>query len=436
MLQAENAVHTEGDLTRHAELVLVSEGPVHASDSTVNLLRGTAAKLNSFGGDVAPVAVTVSQDVLKDGWANEHGILEVPTFVAISEDKKGPTSQVLGCSTCTAEVLSSLASKIFNVEDADVKLKSRGGLWIDPEFEGDFLLFGGATPRSMKMHVVSRISQKMKGADYEEVGLYLDLLNEAVEKGHDVLRKEYLEKANNVTMVADAPPTTLLKLTEDERRKGQAKRQWEAYQAQRASQVRRYKALFHLFGENKYHSETDSNVEQETGIVHQLTKDVITALAHYGFSREDFIGALKQHLVNQPKTTNTFVRQALVKVCEDMLLYGDDPAAEEYSRLAALARRNPVEELQFQAMEKMVNLLAHQEDAVIPDVEPGVFLSEKEKRQKAVDAKKAKQDKKKAKEREERKKKKGKKKERKLKKKSKKGKKKKKKTKKGKKSED
>ena len=157
--------------------------------------------------------------------------------------------------------------------------------------------------------------------------------------------------------------------------------------------------------------------------MHQLTKDVITALAHYGFSREDFIGQLRRHLVNQPKTTNTFVRQALVKVCEDMLLYGDDPAAEEYSRLAALARRNPVEELQFQAMEKMVNLLAHQEDAVIPDVEPGVFLSEKEKRQKAVDAKKAK-------EREERKK------ERKLKKKSKEGKKKKKKTKKGKKSED
>ena len=157
--------------------------------------------------------------------------------------------------------------------------------------------------------------------------------------------------------------------------------------------------------------------------MHQLTKDVITALAHYGFSREDFIGQLRRHLVNQPKTTNTFVRQALVKVCEDMLLYGDDPAAEEYARLAALARRNPVEELQFQAMEKMVNLLAHQEDAVIPDVEPGVFLSEKEKRQKAVDAKKAK-------EREERKK------ERKLKKKSKEGKKKKKKTKKGKKSED
>ena len=168
--------------------------------------------------------------------------------------------------------------------------------------------------------------------------------------------------------------------------------------------------------------------------MHQLTKDVITALAHYGFSREDFIGQLRRHLVNQPKTTNTFVRQALVKVCEDMLLYGDDPAAEEYSRLAALARRNPVEDLQYQAMEKMVNLLAHQEDAVIPDVEPGVFLSEKEKRQKAVDAKKAKQDKKKAKEREERKKKKGKKKERKLKKKSKEGKKKK--TKKGKKSED
>ena len=280
----------------------------------------------------------------------------------------------------------------------------------------------------MKMHVVSRISQKMKGADYEEVGLYLDLLNEAVEKGHDELRKEYLEKANNVTMVADAPPTTLLKLTEEERKKGQAKRQWDAYQAQRASQLRRYKALFHLFGENKYRSETDSNVEQETGVVHQLTKDVITALAHYGFSREDFIGQLRRHLVNQPKTTNTFVRQALVKVCEDMLLYGDDPAAEEYSRLAALARRNPVEDLQYQAMEKMVNLLAHQEDAVIPDVEPGVFLSEREKRQKAVDAKKAK-------EREERKKKKGKKQERNLKKKSNKGKKKKK-TKKGKKSED
>jgi len=418
------------------KLVLVSEGAVHASDSTVNLLRGTAAKLKSFGGDVAPVAVTVSQDVLKDPWANSHGILEVPTFLAISEKDGEMSSQVLGCSTCTAEVLTSLSSKIFNVEDADVKLKSRGGLWIDPEFEGDFLLFGGATPRSMKMHVVSRISQKMKGADYEEVGLYLDLLNEAVEIGHEQLRGEYKEKANNVSMVADAPPTTLLKLTEEERKKGQAKRQWEAYNEKRTSQIRRYKALFHLFGEDKYHSVTDSSLEEEAGTVHQLTKDVISALSQYGFSREDFILQLRQHLVNQPKTTNTIVRQALLKVCEDMLLYGDDPAADEYARLAGLARRNPVEELQYQAMEKMVNLLAHQEDTVVPDIEPGVFLSEKEKRQKAADAKKAKQDKKKAKEREERKKKKGRKKERKLKRKSKKGKKKKKKTKKGKKSED
>ena len=415
--------------------MLVSEGAVHASDSTVSLLRGTSAKLNSFGADVAPVAVTVSQDVLKDAWANSHGILEVPTFLAISEKDGEMSSQVLGCSTCTAEVLSSLASKIFNVEDVEVKLKSRGGLWIDPEFEGDFLLFGGSTPRSMKTHVVSRISQKMKGADYEEVGLYLDLLNEAVESGHNQLRGEYKMKEGNVSLVADAPPSTLLKLTEEERKKGQAKKQWEAYNEKRTSQIRRYKALYHLFGENKYQTVTESSLEGEVGAVHQLTKDVVSALGQYGFSREDFIDQLRGHLVNQPKTTSTIVRQSLVKVCEDMLLYGDDPAAEEYARLAALERRNPVEELQYQAMEKMVNMLAHQEHTVVPDIEPGVFLSEKEKRQKAADAKKAKQDKKKAKEREERKKKKGKKKERKLKRKSKKGKKKKKKTKKGKKSE-
>ena len=93
--------------------------------------------------------------------------------------------------------------------NTDIKLKSRGGLWIDPEFEGDFLLFGGATPRSMKTHIVSRISQKMKGGDYEEVGLYLDLLNECEEEGHEVLREEYKVKAENISLVTDAACTSV-----------------------------------------------------------------------------------------------------------------------------------------------------------------------------------------------------------------------------------
>ena len=407
------------------KLVLVTEGAVHTSDSAVTLLRATSQKVRGFGGDVAPVAVTVSQDVLKDEWANSLGIIEVPTFVAISHGRLGEVSRVLGCSTCTVEVLSSLTTKAFGVEDADIKLKSRGGLWIDPEFEGDFLLFGGATPRSMKTHIVSRISQKMKGGDYEEVGLYLDLLNECEEEGHEVLREEYKVKAENISLVTDAAPVSLAKLSEEEKTSGIGKKQWDAFIANRDMQGQRFKALFHLFGDIKYQSMTDDQKNKETGAVHQLTKDVIMSLADYGFSREDFIARLRAHTVNQPQTAATTVRKSLVKVCEDMLLYGDDPAADEFARLAALPRRNPVEELQYQAMEKLVNLLAYQDDTLLPDVEPGVFLSEKEKRQKALDAKKKKEDAKKAKERADRKAKKTKKKERKLKKKSKKGKKKK-----------
>ena len=414
-------------LSTKNKLILVTEGSVHASDSAVNLLRATSLKVQGFGGDVTPVAVTVNQDVLKDEWANGLGIIEVPSFVALSHGPLGESSRVLGCSTCTVEVLSALTTKAFGVEDADVKLKSRGGLWIDPEFEGDFLLFGGATPRSAKTHVVSRIAQKMKGPDYEEVGLYLDLLNECEEEGHDTLREEYTIKASNISLVSDPPPTSLLKLSEEEREApgSAAKRQWDAYAAKRDSQSRRFKALFHLFGEIKYHSLTDDQKDKETGAVHQLTKDAIMSLANYGFSREDFIDRLRRHTKNQPKTSTTAVRKALLKVCEDMLLYGDDPAADEFARLAALPRRNPIEELQYQAMEKLVNLLAYQEDTILPDIEPGVFLTDKEKRQKVLDAKKKKEDAKKAKDRAERKAKKTKKKERKLKKKSKKGKKKK-----------
>lgn len=111
----------------------------------------------------------------------------------------------------------------------------------------------------MKTHVVSRIAQKMKGPDYDEVSLYLDLLNEADEKRRGRLHAEYLA---NVSLVADTPPVALLKLAEGEQMFGTAKKQWEIYNSTR-EQVHRFKAFFHLFGEVKCNSMTADDCQRD-----------------------------------------------------------------------------------------------------------------------------------------------------------------------------